>query len=107
MSDIPVGSNLPPDLVCIGGAGQRSISWKQGDVTVPPWESLARAVKTKANKRMHELQRPLGVHAIIAADQVSGEGVTPPAAVAKFARASSFATTTTTVAREIQEHLFL
>jgi hypothetical protein len=71
-------------------------------VTDPPWESPARAAKTKANKRMHELQHPLGVRATIAADRVSGEGVTPPAAIVNFARASSFATTTTTAALEIE-----
>jgi hypothetical protein len=102
MSDIPVGSNRPPDLVHIGGAGQHSISGKQGGGTVPPWESRALAAKTKANKRMHELQHPLRVRATIAADQISGEGVTPPAAVANFTRASSFTTTTTTAALEIK-----
>ncbi len=102
MSDIPVGSNHPPDLVHIGGEGQHSISGEQGGVTVPPRESLARAAKTKANNRMHELQHPLGVHTTVAADRISGEGVTPPAAVAKFARASSFATTTTTAALEVE-----
>ena len=102
MSDIPVGSNCPPHLVRSGGPGQHSISGKRGGVTVPPQESLTRAVKTKANERMHELQHPLGVRATIAADQVSSEGVTPPAAVVNFARASSFATTTTTAALEIE-----
>ncbi len=86
----------------IRGAGQGSISGKQGGVTVPLWESPTCAAKTKANKRMHELQHPLGVRATIAADQVSGEGVTPPAAVVNFARASSFATTTTTAKLEIE-----
>ncbi len=71
-------------------------------MTVLPWESLARAAKTKANNRMHELQHPLGVHATVAADRVSGEGVTPPAAIANFSRASSFATTTTTAALEVK-----
>ncbi len=70
-------------------------------MTVPPQESLARTAKTKANDWMHELQHPLGVHATVAADQVSGEGVTPPAPVANFARASSFAPTTTTTVLEI------
>jgi hypothetical protein len=51
---------------------------------------------------MHELQHPLGIRATIAADRVSGKGVTPPAAVVNFARASSFATTTTTAALEIE-----
>jgi hypothetical protein len=102
MSDIPVGSNCPPHLVRSGGPGQHSISGKRGGVTVPPQESLTRAVKTKANERMHELQHPLGVHVTIAADRASGEGVTPPTALANFAHASSFANTTTTAALEIK-----
>ncbi len=102
MSDILMGSICPPDLMRIGGAGQGSISGKQGGVTVPPRESTACAAKTKANKKMHELQHLLGVHATIAADWVSGEGVTPPAAVANSAPASSFAATTTTAALKIE-----
>jgi hypothetical protein len=102
MSDITMGSNHPPDLVRIGGAGQHSISGKQGGATGPPWESPARAAKTKANKRMHELQHPFQVRDTIAADRVSGEGVTPPATIVNFVCASSFATTTTTAALEIK-----
>jgi hypothetical protein len=75
---------------------------KQGGVTVPPRESPACAAKTKANNWMHELQHPLGVHTTLAADWVSGEGMTTPAAEANFAHASSFPTTTTTAVLEIE-----